>query len=188
MAMKYRKKPVVVEAIQWTGKNLQELKNFVGDSLEYDVMDAAWEVGKGPVIVNVRIQTLEGIHHASVGDFIIKGIRGEFYPCKPDIFAKTYESASLTPPNEWVSVEERLPEDEARQYIEDDLDGIGYLYPCLLTYKSPNTERIHVVRFYYDIIQKWFVDNGEELCEKGRCIAWMPLPAPYDHRPPEGEV
>ena len=99
MAMKYRKKPVVVEAIQWTGKNLQELKNFVGDSLEYDVMDAAWEVGKGPVIVNVRIQTLEGIHHASVGDFIIKGIRGEFYPCKPDIFAKTYESASLTPPN-----------------------------------------------------------------------------------------
>ena len=98
------------------------------------------------------------------------------------------EAPTLTPPNEWVSVEERLPEDEARQYIEDDLDGIGYLYPCLLTYKSPNTERIHVVRFYYDIIQKWFVNNGEELCEKGRCIAWMPLPAPYDRRPPEGEV
>ena len=94
---------------------------------------------------------------------------------------------TLTPPNEWVSVEERLPEDEARQYIEDVLDGIGYLYPCLLTYKSPNTERIHVVRFYYDIIQKWFVNNGEELCKKGRCIAWMPLPAPYDRRPPEGE-
>lgn len=94
---------------------------------------------------------------------------------------------TLTPPNEWVSVEERLPEDEARQYIEDNLDGIGYLYPCLLTYKSPNTERIHVVRFYYDIIQKWFVNNGEGLCEKGRCIAWMPLPAPYDRRPPERE-
>lgn len=90
-------------------------------------------------------------------------------------------------PNEWVSVEERLPEDEARQYIEDVLDGIGYLYPCLLTYKSPNTERIHVVRFYYDIIQKWFVNNGEELCKKGRCIAWMPLPAPYDRRPKVGE-
>ena len=97
------------------------------------------------------------------------------------------EAPTLTPPNEWVSVEERLPEDEARQYIKDELDGIGYLYPCLLTYKSPNTERIHVVRFYYDIIQKWFVNNGEELCEKGRCIAWMPLPAPYDRRPPEGE-
>ena len=95
---------------------------------------------------------------------------------------------TLTPPNEWVSVEKRLPEDEARQYIKDELDGIGYLYPCLLTYKSPNTERIHVVRFYYDIIQKWFVNNGEELCEKGRCIAWMPLPAPPDSRPPEGEA
>lgn len=94
---------------------------------------------------------------------------------------------TLTSPNEWVSVEKRLPEDEARQYIKDELDGIGYLYPCLLTYKSPNTERIHVVRFYYDIIQKWFVDNGEWLCEKGRCIAWMPLPAPYDRHPKEGE-
>ena len=93
---------------------------------------------------------------------------------------------TLTPPNEWVSVEERLPEEEARQYIKDELDGIGYLYPCLLTYKSPNTERIHVVRFYYDIIQKWFVNNGGMLCEKGRCIAWMPLPAPYDRHPPEG--
>ena len=99
----------------------------------------------------------------------------------------TGNAPTLTPQNEWVSVEERLPEDEARQYIEDVLDGIGYLYPCLLTYKSPNTERIHVVRFYYDIIQKWFVNNGEELCEKGRCIAWMPLPAPYDSHPPEGE-
>lgn len=94
---------------------------------------------------------------------------------------------TLTPENEWVSVEDRLPEDEARQYIEDELDGIGYLYPCLLTYKSPNTELIHVVRSYYDIIQKWFVNNEEELCEKGRCIAWMPLPAPYDRLPPEGE-
>ena len=105
-----------------------------------------------------------------------------------DMLLEELDGSALTPPNEWVSVEERLPEDEARQYIEDDLDGIGYLYPCLLTYKSPNTERIHVVRFYYDIIQKWFVNNGEELCEKGRCIAWMPLPAPYDRRPPEGEA
>ena len=104
-----------------------------------------------------------------------------------DVLWEINAQPTLTPQNEWVSVEERLPEDEARQYIEDVLDGIGYLYPCLLTYKSPNTERIHVVRFYYDIIQKWFVNNGEELCEKGRCIAWMPLPAPYDRHPPEGE-
>lgn len=90
---RYTKKPVTVEAIRWTGKNLEDLKNFVGDSLEYDIMDAAWEVGKGPVTVNVRIRTLEGVHHASVGDFIIKGVRGEFYPCKPDIFQETYVEA-----------------------------------------------------------------------------------------------
>lgn len=110
-----------------------------------------------------------------------------FNDCLMRVRSMVHSAPTLTPPNDWVSVEERLPEDEARQYIEDDLDGIGYLYPCLLTYKSPNTERIHVVRFYYDIIQKWFVNNGEELCEKGRCIAWMPLPAPYDRRPPEVE-
>ena len=106
--------------------------------------------------------------------------------CLIDLRLAVEAQPTLTPPNEWVSVEESLPEDEARKYIEDHLNGIGYLYPCLLTYKSPNTERIHVVRFYYDIIQKWFVNNGEELCEKDRCIAWMPLPAPYDRRPPEG--
>lgn len=92
---RYTKKPVTVEAIRWTGENLQELKNFVGDSLEYDILDAAWEVGKGPVTVNVRIRTLEGIHHASVGDFIIKGVHGEFYPCKPDIFQETYVEAEV---------------------------------------------------------------------------------------------
>ena len=122
-----------------------------------------------------------------------KGHYGEFMDgsevafTSREIAAFVEQMPTLTQPNEWVRVEERLPEDEARQYIEDELDGIGYLYPCLLTYKSPNTERIHVVRFYYDIIQKWFVNNGEELCEKGRCIAWMPLPAPPDRRPPEGE-
>ena len=120
------------------------------------------------------------LHHKSMGN-------GQAAKAWQGAMQLLHDMPTLTPQNEWVSVEERLPEDEARQYIEDDLDGIGYLYPCLLTYKSPNTERIHVVRFYYDIIQKWFVNNGEELCEKGRCIAWMPLPAPYDRRPPEGE-
>lgn len=123
----------------------------------------------------------------SISPFVSKEKHNGAVDMLREVEREVKEAPTLTPPNEWVSVEKRLPEDEARQYIEDDLDGIGYLYPCLLTYKSPNTERIHVVRFYYDIIQKWFVNNGEELCEKGRCIAWMPLPAPYDRRPPEGE-
>lgn len=90
---KYRKKPVVVEAIQWDGLNLQEIKDFVGESLECYLNDTAWQVGQGAPIIHMQIKTLEGNHTTTVGDFIIKGVNGEFYPCKPDIFEKTYESS-----------------------------------------------------------------------------------------------
>lgn len=73
----YRKKPVVIEAIQWNGENLQEILKWVGDKAYYSD--------------GLYIKTLEGDLKASIGDFIIKGIKGEFYPCKPDIFEKTYE-------------------------------------------------------------------------------------------------
>lgn len=76
---KFRKKPVVIEAVQWLGFNYNEVTQFQGGCAEY-------EGGK------VIIQTLEGEMRASVGDWIIKGVNGEFYPCKPDIFEKTYES------------------------------------------------------------------------------------------------
>lgn len=90
--MKYRKKPVVIEAIQWNGLNLKEIKDFVGESLEYEIYDAAWIAGAGiPPQVHMVIKTLEGDHICTKGDFIIKGVNGEFYPCKPDIFEKTYE-------------------------------------------------------------------------------------------------
>ena len=77
--MKYRKKPVVIEAVLWTGKNTNEINKFVSPNGVHD--------GK------VVIQTLEGVMQGSVGDWIIKGVKGEFYPCKPDIFAATYEPA-----------------------------------------------------------------------------------------------
>lgn len=89
--MYYRKKPVVIEAIQWNGNNLTEIKEFVGDSLVYDIIDTAWQVGKGKPHVLMKIKTLEGDMEVSEKDFIIKGINGEYYPCKPDIFEKTYE-------------------------------------------------------------------------------------------------
>lgn len=78
--MKYRKKPVVVEAVKWTGENMAEICFFTG-------------ICGGELIKDneLYIKTLEGVHHASIGDYIIKGVNGEFYPCKPDIFEKTYE-------------------------------------------------------------------------------------------------
>lgn len=77
--MKFRKKPVVIEAVQWTGENLFEL-------IEWGLTGSYMGVPK-----ELIISTLEGPHLARVGDWIIRGVNGEFYPCKPDIFEKTYE-------------------------------------------------------------------------------------------------
>jgi len=79
--MKYRKKPVVIKAVQWTGSNLEECFQFC------------------PALLNetyrangrLTIPTLEGKMQCETGDFIIRGLKGEFYPCKPDIFEATYE-------------------------------------------------------------------------------------------------
>lgn len=81
---KFRKKPVVVEAIQWNGDNFNEICNFVGEDLEYN----ANGTGKPQELI---IHTLEGEHYALINDWIIRGVKGECYPCKPDIFAQTYE-------------------------------------------------------------------------------------------------
>ena len=91
--MKYRKKPIVIEAVQWNGLNLEEIKEFVGDSLIYNISDAAWKVGKGTPTVHIKIKTLEGVMVAKAGDYIIRGVNGEIYPCKAEIFEKTYEVA-----------------------------------------------------------------------------------------------
>lgn len=91
--MKYRKKPVVVEAIRFDGFNYLEIKHFINDQeiCEVEINDIAWEAGKAPPIADIHINTLEGKMKANVGDYIIKGVNGEFYPCKTDIFEKTYE-------------------------------------------------------------------------------------------------
>lgn len=105
MVKKYRKKPVVVEAIQWTGDNTSEIMKWVGDRAYF--RDTLY------------IKTLEGDHIASVGDYIIKGIEGEFYPCKPDIFKKTYEpkertkAIKLTLKEQLLAVAETIEEPKA---------------------------------------------------------------------------
>jgi hypothetical protein len=89
--MKYRKKPVVIEAVKWDGQNVTEVKKFGNGDLIVEIDDLAWQVGKAAPVVTVLIKTLEGEMKANVGDFIIRGVNGEVYPCKPDIFEKTYE-------------------------------------------------------------------------------------------------
>lgn len=82
MIIHCRKKPVTVQAVQWTGDNIVEVSLFVGERAVFTGC-----VGSYDLFIN----TLEGVHHANVNDYIIKGVNGEFYPCKPDIFNKTYD-------------------------------------------------------------------------------------------------
>ena len=77
---KFRKKPVVIEAVQFNGTNYDEIADFCQPRDTY--------VGENSLI----IKTLEGEHIASIDDWIIKGVQGECYPCKPDIFEQTYEA------------------------------------------------------------------------------------------------
>lgn len=82
--MKYRKKPVVIEEIEFNGWNCAECYQFMSDEPLFFPQEIRKEE-------KIEIETLEGIMTASIGDYIIKGVQGEFYPCKPDIFKATYE-------------------------------------------------------------------------------------------------
>lgn len=87
MTLKFRKKPVVVEATYWNGTR-DDAQRIVD-----------WVLSEGGVVATLQqenahvleIYTLEGTMKVGIGDWVIKGVKGEFYPCKPDIFAETYE-------------------------------------------------------------------------------------------------
>lgn len=81
---RYRKKPVEVEARLYTGDNWADIASWMR---EFDVRIGMTNTRKA------SIPTLEGTMYATPGDYIIKGVQGEFYPCKPDIFEATYEEA-----------------------------------------------------------------------------------------------
>jgi hypothetical protein len=79
----FRKKPVEIEAIRWIGSNTVEISQFTGIPLN--------DISAAPFKALLKIKTLEGVMLADKGDWIIKGVEGEFYPCKPSVFAATYE-------------------------------------------------------------------------------------------------
>jgi hypothetical protein len=76
---KWRKKPVEVEAVKWTGENIVEMEQFATTKVQYTIDN------------RLLVETKEGVMRADIGDFIIKGVKGEYYPCKPDIFEMTYD-------------------------------------------------------------------------------------------------
>lgn len=90
---KFRKKPVVIEARQLTKESWHECREWLGGSCRGGVSGKSDRFGQTPK-AQLFIITLEGDHTAMEGDWIIKGVKGEFYPCKPDIFEMTYEEVS----------------------------------------------------------------------------------------------
>ncbi len=88
MAQKFRKKPVVIDAVQWAGTNKDEIVEFAASHKHGRVRWVEYVPGC------LFIATLEGEMRADLGDWIIRGPVGEFYPCKPDIFAMTYEAVT----------------------------------------------------------------------------------------------
>jgi hypothetical protein len=89
--MKYVKKPIVVEAFQWTGEDQIEDPAWIVEAIKAGTVHFE-NVGTPEVFM--WIDTLEGTHRANQGDYIIQGIKGELYPCKPDIFHSTYSIVS----------------------------------------------------------------------------------------------
>lgn len=79
MVNRYKTKPCEIEAIQYDGSNVEEIKKFIGKSFEVRTIEG------------IYIKTLEGVVRANVGDYIIKGLIGEFYVCKPNVFKRKYE-------------------------------------------------------------------------------------------------
>lgn len=124
----YRKKLLVIEAIQFKSDgsaNVVAIQEFMGKHIspEYESGDTF-----------ILIRTLEGIMRADINDWIIKGVKGEFYPCKPDIFQQSYEPASHTPEQEGeaISFAEWIVSDDnpyqKRYDSDDDNDGKWYDY------------------------------------------------------------
>jgi len=103
MIQKFRKKPVIIDAVQFNGNNQIEIMDFVGMKLEHSSPPSHYEHDHDITddLITITIPTLEDgkngqvKHIANRHDWIIKGVNGEFYPCKPDIFDKTYELAAL---------------------------------------------------------------------------------------------
>ena len=96
--MKYRKKPVAIEAIRYDGTNAAAIQSWAHRGLPPEASAIVIPNGYGITHAPLSIRTLEGMMTANPGDWIIRGVKGEFYPCKPDIFEATYEPVEESKP------------------------------------------------------------------------------------------
>lgn len=124
-AQRFRKKPVEIDAVRWDGTNWGEVCDFLGvpENGHGDEETLRRDPSRMPVVIH----TLEGDMRAELGDWIIKGVRGEFYPCKPDIFDATYEDATSTPTDDVYRERARL------------VAFLAASHPAVLAFSDPST-------------------------------------------------
>lgn len=123
---RYRKKPVIIEAFKWTGDiNQEEDPEWIIDAIKDGDIRIYEICGLISSNIYMEIDTLEGTHIANTGDYIIKGIKGEIYPCKPDIFEATYDVVADNK-DETLSFEKVLPLiKEGKKAYRDGWNGRG---------------------------------------------------------------
>jgi hypothetical protein len=91
---RYRKRPVSVEAVRLSASNITDVAHWCGGRVDGRIVEQSIYGSSYQDLRYLSIPTLEGVMRADIGDYIIRGVQGEFYPCDPEIFAKTYEEES----------------------------------------------------------------------------------------------
>lgn len=147
MIKKYKKRPVIIEALQFNGSNFDEVSKFLGYVPEVKYSSDE----KEPIYIGLYIETLEGKTFASLMDYIIKGISGEFYPCKPEIFKETYdEYLEKEPVDYWFKRTNKPKYDLLDSVIFDnDLNGNENCQGLILSMGIPiNMVPTYVIEYY----------------------------------------
>ena len=150
---KFRKKPVVIEAKQWFNHGDHSMVE------PYDPEKAgAYIKGPGP---HGWVKTLEGGHIVSPGDWIIKGVKGEFYPCKPDIFAATYDATPTVPGTDLPPHQQRVIDEKAARDGEiSRLDAFIHSSSIFATLSADEQARL---RRQLDVMRELSVILGERI-------------------------
>ena len=164
-ALRFTKKPVTIEAIQWTGKNLREVITFTHGPPDTRSTHAgmAWEAYADLVARDgLKIYTLEGKMLANVGDWIIRGVKGEMYPCKDEIFRMTYEPAALVEAQQPAAHVQNPAEIE---HVAGDVSKTGAEANTSAQQPAPATQQAGEVVAYLDIGAGGYLDLGSELSE-----------------------
>ena len=160
MIKQFRKKPVVIEAIQFDGTNKEEIHNFVGDAIGQDVNSK-----------DLFITTLEGIMIASVGDYVIKGVQGEFYPCKPDIFEQTYNEVQ-------ENASDLITEVNVTELLKIAKQS-EHQYNAVVKHKKENERLERELKSCNYVFMKEYIENLKTVLFKIKNIAEMAIKEMY---------